>query len=85
MALGLKGQMSKLGYSNAAWDQTVYECLLVVSGDCILYYISFIESNSQGLNKIVESKQTHANTKNNKYTGKTIMKSDSRREHVRKK
>jgi len=37
---------------------------------------SFIESNSQKLNKIVERKQRNTNTVNNKYTGKTIIKHD---------
>jgi len=48
-------------------------------------YISFIESNRQRLNKIVESKKHTQTQKNNKYTGKkTIMKFDSGREHVRR-
>jgi len=47
--------------------------------------VSFIESNSQRLNNN-SRKQTQKQTqKNNKYSGKnTIMKSDSRREHVRR-
>jgi len=45
---------------------------------------SFIESNSQRLNKIIQSKERKLNTKTINTLEKTIMKFDSGREHVRR-
>jgi len=45
---------------------------------------SFIESNSQRLNKIIQSKYRKTNTKTINTLEKTIMKFDSGRERVRR-